>query len=482
MKLKQTHAAKMARRRTITCCVALLLVVSLIVGISSCISGKKAKKAAEEEAAAKKATTSQNAKDNLDKLIDNMSLDQKIAQLFMISPEALTGADVVSAAGEQTKNSLTKYPVGGIVYTEANLSSDEQVKSMLMNTQTYLGNIVGIPAFIAIAEEGGDNSPVAAKLKITQFASPYTYAEKENGVEELATNMSDMAKQLKMLGFNLNLAPYADCCALNDSAAGPRSYGSDYQKAADLVAAAVKGLRAGGVGSCLKYFPSIGDYDAGGNLVCNGSLADLKAKDFLPFQSGITAGADIVQVGHVQTAAAEAGVPSDFSKKVVTDLLRNTLGFKGVIMTASLGDSSVSSTYSTAQMVVKALQAGCDLIYNPTSLYDAVAAVKDAITTGNLSEARINQSVKRILTAKINLGIMSMPTDSAIEMMASRQTTLPTENTSDLIENPGENVDSGNTTSAYSTTRTYSTTASRTTSTTTKTTTAGDPNFEAEVN
>lgn len=408
MKLKQTHAAKMARRRTITCSIALLLIISMIVGISSCVSHKKEAKAEAVEKAKQEAILKEQNKDELDKFIEEMSLEEKICQMLVVTPETLTGSSVVTAAGQKTEEAIKKYPVGGLVYRAVNMTSESQVKEMLSHSQDYAKAATGIPMFSAITEEGGDNSPVASALSHTRFNAPYTYAERSNGVSMLTNNMRDLGLQLAGLGFNLNVAPYADCLAISASE-GSRSFGADATKTSELVDAAVKGLHSGGVGSVLKYFPTAGEYDSSGNIVAKESLSTLEGKDFLPFKSGIAAGADVVMVGHVQLETVDKGVPSDLSEKVVTDMLRTGLGYKGLVMTSSLSETTVTSLYKGGEIAVKAVLAGCDMLYNPASISSVVDALTAAVKDGTIKEDKINASVKRILQTKITLGIMVTP-------------------------------------------------------------------------
>lgn len=456
MKLKQTHAAKMARRRTITCSIALLLVIAIIVGISSCVSNKKEAKIEAQEKAKQEAILKEQNKDELDKFIEEMSLEEKICQMLVVTPETLTGSTVVTAAGQKTEEAIKKYPVGGLVYRAVNMTSESQVKDMIAHSQDYAQAATGIPMFSAITEEGGDNSPVASALNHTRFNSPYTYAERSNGASMLSSNMRDLGLQLAGLGFNLNVAPYAGCLPISASD-GARSFGDDATKTSELVDAAVKGLHAGGVGCVLKYFPTTGEYDSNGNIVAKESLSTLEGKDFLPFKAGISAGADVVMVGHVQLETVDKGVPSDLSEKVVNDMLRTGLGYKGLVMTSSLSETTVTSLYKGGEIAVKAVQAGCDMLYNPASISSVVEALTAAVKDGTIKEDQINASVKRILQVKINLGIMVTPSqmnaqtaDGAETANTAESTTNASTDTSGVV-GPAAITGTESSTAAYTT-------------------------------
>ena len=133
------------------------------------------------------------------------------------------------------------------------------------------------------------------------------------------------------------------------------------------------------------------------------SLTSFKENDFLPFEAGIGAGADFVMVSHVTVTGAGDGLPSCLSPVVCTDLLRKELGFEGIIITDSMQMQPITANYSAGEAAVMAIQAGCDMILMPESLNDAVAAVQEAVENGDLTEQRIDRSVKRILDEKKKL-------------------------------------------------------------------------------
>ncbi|HPY99981.1 MAG TPA: glycoside hydrolase family 3 N-terminal domain-containing protein [Clostridiales bacterium] len=410
MKLKQTKAAKKARRRTITVLVSFLLFVALVVGMGFGISAlrtryleKKAKEEREASAAAAEAKM-----DALDHYIADMTLEEKIAQMFLVTPETLTDSAVVTSSGDQVRTALSKYPVGGLLYRSTNMTSEEQTKEMLSSAQKIMTTLSKTPLFLAVTEEGGSNSPVSNSLQLTRFPAAYTYASSETGVEDLNRDMSEMGQELTGLGFNLNLMPYSNCADLSDATIGTRSYGEDYTKTAELVSTVVKGLHGSGLATAMKYFPTSGVQDTSGRLISDKTVTDLETYDMLPFKAGISAETDIVIVGHVQVEALDAGVPADLSSNVIGKLLRTELAYDGIVMTAPLSDAAAGST-KEGQLAVKAVQAGCDMIFGVDDLEESVSAIKEAVSSGLIKEKQIDASVKRILTAKVKRGIMDEP-------------------------------------------------------------------------
>ena len=218
-----------------------------------------------------------------------------------------------------------------------------------------------------------------------------------------------IASDLISFGFNLDLAPVADVWSNPDNTViGDRAYSTDFALAADLVAAAVEGFHAGGAACTLKHFPGHGDTSADshyGAVYVDKSLDELRTQELLPFRSGIQAGADMVMMGHLILSDIDSA-PAPFSHEIVTGLLREELGFDGVVITDSLEMSAVSDYFTSGEIAVKCIQAGVDLLLCPADLDQAVTALTDAVESGEISEERINESVLRILELKLRQGIL----------------------------------------------------------------------------
>ena len=232
--------------------------------------------------------------------LQSMTLREKLCQLFIVTPEVLTGVDGVTIAGDTTKEAIEKYPVGGIIYFSDNLESVKQTEEMIAKSQEYAKT----PMFIAVDEEGGNVARVAEKLGTRSFDPMYSY--KEKGADTARDNAGIIASQLNTIGFNLNFAPVADVWTNPDNTViGERAYSDDYEQAAELVAAAVEGYDDTGVLCTLKHFPGHGSTaeDSHEELATvSATVDDLKKGELLPFKSGIEAGADMVMVGHLIVA------------------------------------------------------------------------------------------------------------------------------------------------------------------------------------
>lgn len=342
----------------------------------------------------------------LEEYLASMTLDEKIWQLFITTPEGLTGVSAVTQAGDTTKAALAAKPVGGICYFAANLVDREQTTAMLQNTQSYAKT--GL--FLGVDEEGGRVSRAGSNeaMGVTHFEAAADYGARADMAEVYQVG-STLAQELGALGFNLDFAPVADVVTNpNNTEIGDRSYSSDPQVAAAMVSAMVDGLQRGGMVSCLKHFPGHGSTEADsheGKSVSNRTVEELQSCEWIPFQAGIDKGAAMVMLSHL-TNENLSPLPSDLSPEVVS-YLREELGFGGIIITDSHQMGAITNDYTSGEAAVLALQAGVDMVLMPMDLQAAFDGVKAAVADGTLSEGRINESVTRILAVKYSFGIIS---------------------------------------------------------------------------
>ena len=334
-----------------------------------------------------------------DSCIAEMSLENKVAGLFMVTPEALTGVDTVIQAGDTTKQKLSEYPVGGLVYFSKNIKSADQLKEMLDTTR----NTMIYPVFLAVDEEGGSVSRVVgAGLAddVGDMSEIGSTCDPEKAKEAGTT----IGTYLSQFGFNVDFAPVADVVSAENAVIGNRSFGSDPNVVGTMVAAEVQGLQESGVSACLKHFPGIGDTTTDTHdekTVSEKTLEDMQQTDLPAFQSGIDAGADFVMVSHMSLPNVIGDdTPCSLSGAVINDLLRNQLGYNGIVITDALDMSAITDSYSSAEAAVKAIEAGADMLLMPENFEEAYQGVLDAVQNGTISEDRINESLKRIYRVK----------------------------------------------------------------------------------
>ncbi|SDA23981.1 beta-N-acetylhexosaminidase [Ruminococcus sp. YE71] len=347
-----------------------------------------------------KAEPQPEKKDEIRTLIDGMSLHEKVCQLFIVTPESLTGYDVVTQAGDATEEALEKYPVGGIIYFAQNMEDYTQLKDMISATKEFAAKSCPTPLFVSVDEEGGDVARCAETVGTTIFQPMYTY----KGSTTLAhDNACTIAEDISKLGFNLDFAPVADTWSNPENTViGQRAYSDDFEEAAELVASAVKGFHDGGVLCTLKHFPGHGNTaeDSHYTSAYSGrTVMQLEQNEYLPFESGIEVGADMVMVGHITVPSIDEE-PASVSSKIITGELREKLGFKGVIITDSLAMGAVADNYESGELAVKVLQAGGDILLCPADLDEAVNGIEAAVSKGTIEESRIDESLYRILTLK----------------------------------------------------------------------------------
>jgi len=232
----------------------------------------------------------------------------------------------------------------------------------------------------------------------------FTYRDK--GTETARANAYTIGSEIAEFGFNVDFAPVADVWTNPDNTViGRRAYSDDPRETAQLVSAAVRGFHDGGVACVLKHFPGHGDTEEDSHLgaaYCEKTAEELAQCELLPFIAGIEAGADMVMVGHITIPALDPDHPATLSRAVIAGLLREQLGFDGVVITDAMRMGALSGAEdSPAESAVLAVEAGCDLILAPEDPDAVVRALLDTF-----DEARLDESVRRILRLKLNRGII----------------------------------------------------------------------------
>lgn len=350
-----------------------------------------------------------NNSDTVDEYLETLSLEQKVSQLFIITPEALTGVDCVTEAGETTRVMLLQYPVGGFAYFADNLQSQEQVQQMLNNVQKYSIEAVNLPMFTCVDEEGGT---VARVGNSGRFQVPYIETMSEvgsSGNTERAYEVGlTIGEYLHELGFNVDCAPVADVLSNSgNTVIGDRSFGADKNMVSQMVLKELAGLEERKVKGVIKHFPGHGstlDDTHEGYAYTDRTLEELWDNELVPFQEAIDAGVDFIMVGHFAVPNVTGdNLPCSLSPYIVTDLLRNEMGYEGIVMTDALNMGAIVQSFGSAEAAVRALEAGNDLLLMPDDFLEAYTGILQAVKTGRLTEKQINDSAKRIIQAKLKI-------------------------------------------------------------------------------
>jgi beta-N-acetylhexosaminidase len=218
-------------------------------------------------------------------------------------------------------------------------------------------------------------------------------------------------QQMRELGFNVDLAPVADVNTNpNNPIIGPRSFGSDPHLVAKMVAQEVKGLQDNNISATLKHFPGHGDTSTDTHktaTILNKTLDELKTIELIPFEAGISAGADLVLAAHITLPQIDpTSLPATMSKIIITDLLRNDLGFKGVVITDALDMAAITNYYSDEEIILNCINAGIDLLLMPKDFSSAYDTLLKLINEDKISESRLDESVLRILELKEKRGLL----------------------------------------------------------------------------
>ncbi|MCL2699899.1 MAG: beta-N-acetylhexosaminidase [Defluviitaleaceae bacterium] len=336
-------------------------------------------------------------------IIAAMTLHERLCQMLVVVPDSITGVARTNVAGQTTREALERYPVGGLILFEPNISREEQIVTFTSTLQTYSE----IPMFIAVDEEGGRVSRLQRRLRAHSVRAMLTY--EDDGEETAFDNAVTLSNALTERGFNTNFAPVADVWSNPaNRVIGDRAFSTDFDTAATLVAAAVRGFNASNIICSVKHFPGHGNTREDSHYATayvNRTLDELRENEFKPFAAGIEAGADMVMTGHLIVPGVDE-LPATLSKTLLTDILRGELGFDGVIITDALNMNAISSAFSEEFVAVTAIKAGVDILLMPVDVERTIAALTAAVESGEISESRIDESVGRIIELKIARGII----------------------------------------------------------------------------
>ncbi len=350
--------------------------------------------------------------------MEEMTLREKVGQLFFVRPDALdpaqsqaeingTSPRPVLSVTEELRATLRAYPVGGVVLFGKNIVSPQQVTALNAELQAASRT----PLFLGVDEEGGTVARLAnsAAFDLPRFES--AAAVGAAGDPDCAEAMGrTIGTYLREYGFNLDFAPVADVTADPASAViGDRAFSSDAAVTAAMAGAMARGLRQEGILPVYKHFPGHGS--AAGDSHTGAAVSDMTETsaagcEWLPYtENDLTLCS--VMVGHISVPALTGDdAPASLSEAVVTGILRSRLGFDGVVITDSMAMGAVTAEHDPGEAAVLALRAGCDMILMPNGLGEAFDGVLDAVEAGEISRERLDESVYRILSYKYDMGLL----------------------------------------------------------------------------
>ncbi len=368
----------------------------------------------------------------VDSLLSNMSLRQKITQMMMVDFRQWKTAD------EEAKSDFTKmnsevqkivedYDFGSVIFFANNIKETEQSFDLTMDLQKAATKDNGIPLLITTDQEGG----IVYRLG-SGTALPGNMALGATGDVNNAKIAGEIiGSELSSLGINTTLAPVVD---VNNNANNPviglRSYGEDAEMVGKMASAEIEGLAEYNVIGCAKHFPGHGDTATDSHYglpMVNKSKEELLNNELKPYQVAINQGIEMIMSAHIlypqldnttvysEKTKQQEKLPSTLSHKILTNLLKEEMGFKGVVVTDAMNMAGIAATYDEVQAVKLAINAGVDLICMPTNItcledmskLDAIIdGVEKAVNDGEIQESRLDDAVTRILTLKENKGIL----------------------------------------------------------------------------
>ena len=331
---------------------------------------------------------------SIEDFVNKMTLDEKIGQMIVAG---FNGTDV----NEELINLVNTNKVGGVILFKRNIETSEQLKKLNNNID---GLNKEIPLFISVDEEGGrvnrlpsdmENFPSAREVGL-KIDKDYAY-----------NNGKSIGESLKVTGFNMNYAPVLDIFSNpKNTVIGDRAFGSDVETVSTMGIATMKGIEEEGIISVIKHFPGHGDTSVDSHYglpIVYKTLEELEIFELIPFKKAIKEGCKAIMVSHILLDKIDKQNPSSMSETVVTDILREQLGFDGVVITDDMEMGAITENFTVEDACVQSIIAGCDIVLigsGNESIYNTIQAIKDSILNGKITEERINESVVRIIKLK----------------------------------------------------------------------------------
>ncbi len=373
----------------------------------------------------------------IENAIANMTVKEKIGQMLMPDFRSWNGEDVTEMLPE-IEQLVDEYHLGGVILFRENVVTTEQTARFVSQYQEATEKF---GMLMTIDQEGG----IVTRLQ-SGTDMPGNMALGATRSTELSENVGRViGEELDALGINMNFAPVLDVNNNPDNPViGVRSFGEDPQLVADMGVAYTKGLQSTGVAATAKHFPGHGDTAVDSHLGLPEVPHDkerLMEVELYPFQKAMEAGIDAIMTAHVtfpkiddtkvisKKDGTEVSLPATLSHKVLTGLVREEMGFEGVIITDALNMGAIVDHFGTVDAAIRAVQAGTDIVLMPVGLEEVADGLLNAVETGEISKGRIDSAVERILTLKVKRGIIKAETpepidekiDHALEVVGSEE-------------------------------------------------------------
>ncbi|WP_256992173.1 beta-N-acetylhexosaminidase [Paenibacillus sp. XY044] len=341
------------------------------------------------------------------KQLNQLTTEEKVGQLVLVGMDG-------TATSEETRELVQKYYVGGFIFYKNNIDSTKQALSLFNGIKKdNQGNPV--PLWMSVDEEGGRVSRMPDEF----VDMPTNRAIGRKDSTDLSHGIGQiLGRELAGFGLNMDFAPVLDVNSNpNNPVIGDRSFGDDAELVSRLGKATMEGIREERVVPVVKHFPGHGDTSVDSHIglpVVNHDLARLRKLELVPFQAAVKDQADVVMIAHLLMPKLDKDHPASFSKAVITDLLRNELGFKGVVISDDMTMGAIDKNYSIGKASVGAILAGGNIIligHDYAKEKEAIQALTDAVKDGTISEEVLNDRVYAVLKLKNAYGITDEPAE-----------------------------------------------------------------------
>lgn len=408
MKAKKRSVRRRSYRKHLVI-LAVLLIIGMICGMKILIDSRK-----EDDIMQVEPSKTEQKEEQINNLVlemlKRMSLEQKVGQMLVIrnlntemTPELEEDLMALQPGGYIVFNENITTLAGTKQFIDDSREVIEQAGTVVMDDET----IVKIPVLMSVDQEGGLVQRLQA---ITDETPEFVPAMAEIGASGSLDKAYEvgrlLAEECKSVGLNVDFAPVVDIFSNPENTViGERAFGSDKDTVAKMAVKVAQGLSDGGVVPVYKHFPGHGDTVADSHFalpVVSKSLEELEQNELYPFRKAIEAGAEMMMVAHIALPNITGdNTPASLSPMIISEVLRGRLGFKGIVVTDGLDMGALTENYSNAEIAVKAVEAGADLLLTPVSPLEARDAILTAVRDGVLSEERIDESVGRILRMKL---------------------------------------------------------------------------------
>lgn len=352
-----------------------------------------------------------NEQNQITKLIGKMTLKEKVCQMFILRPESLLSSTEVTTDVTELNREMTdffnEYPAGGFCLYAKNIIEPSQ----LLKLTSDFHSLSPCP-LLCIDEEGGRVARIANNdvFGLNKYES-MTALALDNDEQKVYDAAHYIGTYISNYGFDVDFAPVADVNTNPENIViGARAFSDKPDIAAKMVVSYLRGLWNSGITGCIKHFPGHGDTKNDthtGYAASNKTWAEMLDCEMITFKAGIAAGTEMIMTAHIAAPAVTGSdIPSTMSSVILQDKLRGELGYKGIIVTDALEMGAITQKYTPAEAAIETIKAGADIVLLPIDYKQSVDGIIEAVEKGEISEKRIDESVRRILLLKLKKGLL----------------------------------------------------------------------------